>query len=56
MNVAEAITASTINSAYAIGLGDRVGSLEIGKQADLLIMDITGYKYIPYHLVRIMLR
>jgi imidazolonepropionase len=49
MTVAEALTASTINSAYAIGLGDRVGSLEIGKQADLLIMDIPGYRYLPYH-------
>ncbi|HPT73170.1 MAG TPA: imidazolonepropionase [Candidatus Cloacimonadota bacterium] len=50
MTPEEAITASTINSAYALELGDRVGSFEVGKQADLLIMDIPSYKYIPYHL------
>ncbi len=45
----EAITASTINAAHAIGMQDRVGSIEIGKQADILIWDIPSYLYIPYH-------
>jgi imidazolonepropionase len=49
MTVAEAITASTINAAYSLEMGDRVGSLEIGKQADILIMDMPSYKFLPYH-------
>jgi len=46
----EAITASTINAAYSLELGDKIGSIEVGKQADILIMDMPSYKYLPYHL------
>ena len=49
MTVAEAIIASTINGAYALERGNRIGSIEKGKQADILIMDMPGYKYLPYH-------
>jgi imidazolonepropionase len=49
MTPAEAITASTINAAYALELGDKIGSLEIGKQADILIMDMPNYQFLPYH-------
>ena len=49
MTPAEAITASTINAAYSLGLGDKIGSLEIGKKADILIMDMPSYQYLPYH-------
>ena len=49
MTVAEAITASTINAAYSLEMGDRIGSLEVGKNADILIMDMPSYKYLPYH-------
>jgi len=45
---AEALNASTINAAYAIGLGDRVGSVEVGKQADLLIVDAPDYRHLAY--------
>lgn len=45
---AEAMTAATINAAHAIGLGDRVGSLEPGKLADLLILDAPDYRYLAY--------
>ncbi|NTU85494.1 MAG: imidazolonepropionase, partial [Chloroflexales bacterium] len=45
---AEALTAATINAAYAIGLGDRVGSLEPGKLADILILDAPDYRYLAY--------
>ena len=49
MTPAEAITASTFNSACAIGLNDTVGSLEKGKQADIIILDIPSYRKLPYH-------
>jgi imidazolonepropionase len=45
---AEALAASTINAAYAIGLGDRVGSLEPGKLADLLVLDADDYRVLGY--------
>lgn len=44
----EAFNAATINSAYAIGLGETVGSLEIGKYADILILDTTDYRQVAY--------
>jgi imidazolonepropionase len=45
---AEAITAATINPAYSVGLGERVGSLEPGKLADLVVYDCRDYRQIPY--------
>jgi imidazolonepropionase len=45
---AEALNASTINAAYAVGLGDRLGSLEPGKQADLLIVNARDYRHLAY--------
>lgn len=44
----EAITATTINAAFSIGLGDKVGSLEVGKQADVLILETNDYREICY--------
>jgi imidazolonepropionase len=49
MTPAEAITAATINAAHALEMGDMVGSLEQGKQADILIMDMPSYQFLPYH-------
>ena len=47
MTVAEALSASTINGAYALGCGDRAGSLEPGKSADLLMLNIGDYRDLP---------
>lgn len=47
MTPAEAMTAATINGAYALGLGARTGSLEIGKWADLLILNASDYREVP---------
>jgi imidazolonepropionase len=49
MTPAEAIVASTINSAYAVNKGDDIGSIEMGKKADLVIWNVQNYKEIPYH-------
>jgi imidazolonepropionase len=49
MTPAEAITAATINGAHALARGDRTGSLEEGKAADLVIMDVSDYREIPYY-------
>lgn len=46
---AEAITAATFNAACAIGLQNRVGSLEKGKQADVIILDCPNHQFLPYH-------
>lgn len=45
---AEAMIAATINAAHAIGLGHRVGSLEVGKQADILVVDAPDYRHLAY--------
>ncbi len=45
---AEALVAATRNAAYAVGCGDRVGSLEVGKRADLVVVDAPAPHYLPY--------
>ena len=50
LSAAEALSAATLNAAAALGRADRLGSLEPGKQADLLILDLDNYRQIPYLL------
>ena len=50
MTPAEAISASTINAAFAIGKEKEIGSLEVGKKADILILNVPNYESIPYKL------
>jgi len=45
----EAVNAATINSAYAIDLHESVGSIEVGKKADLIICSIPNYLHLIYH-------
>jgi imidazolonepropionase len=49
MTPAEAITAATINAAYALRREERIGSLEVGKQADIAVFDVADYREIPYY-------
>ena len=49
MSVEEAIVAATANAAAALGRGDDVGSLEPGKQADLLVLDLPDHRHLGYH-------
>jgi len=50
LSVAETLAAATINGACALGIGDRVGSLEVGKQADLVVYEARDYREIPYRV------
>jgi imidazolonepropionase len=49
MTPAEAIAAATINPAYSLRYHDRIGSLEVGKYADLAAFDVADYREIPYY-------
>ena len=49
MTPAETIAAATLNSARAIDIDQHAGSLEKGKKADIMLLDIPNYQYIPYH-------
>ena len=45
---AEAIAAATINAAHAIRRDDTIGSIEVGKQADMLILSVPDYRHLGY--------
>jgi imidazolonepropionase len=49
MTPAEAIAAATINPAYSLRRQDRIGSLEVGKYADVATFDVASYREIPYY-------
>lgn len=48
MTPAEALVASTINAAWSLGIGEEVGSLEVGKQADFVIHEFFDYRELAY--------
>lgn len=49
MTPAEVLTAVTINAAHAINRGNEIGSIEVGKQADLTIFNVPNYMQLIYH-------
>ena len=49
LGVAEAVTASTLNAAAALGRADEIGSIEEGKLADLVVLDAPSYHHLVYH-------
>jgi imidazolonepropionase len=46
----EAITALTINGAAAVDRAETIGSIDPGKQADLIVLEFPSYTFIPYHI------
>jgi len=50
LSPAEALTAATLNAACSLGLGDRAGSLEAGKDADFLIHEFGDYRELAYFI------
>ena len=49
MTPSEVFSAATINSAHAVERAREIGSIEEGKKADIVILDIPNHKFIPYH-------
>jgi imidazolonepropionase len=49
LSVSEALVAATLNAAYAIGMAKRVGSLDVGKSADFLLLDGETAAVLAYH-------
>jgi len=46
----EAVAGMTLNGAAALGRADRVGSLDVGKAGDAVILSYPSYRFIPYHI------
>ncbi|MGV8145543.1 MAG: imidazolonepropionase [Alkaliphilus sp.] len=46
----EAINAFTINAAASVDRADSIGSIDVGKKADIIVLEFPSYKFIPYHI------
>jgi imidazolonepropionase len=49
LTVEQALTAATLNAAAALGRASEVGSIEVGKRADLIVLDAPTYHHVVYH-------
>jgi len=60
MSVEESLTAATLNGAYSLRMADEIGSIEMGKRADIAFLDAPNYLHLVYHfgvnLVRAVMR
>ncbi|MFT7668716.1 MAG: imidazolonepropionase [Planctomycetota bacterium] len=52
MSTKEVLAAGTLNAACSLGRGDRLGSIEVGKQADLVLLDVPDYRHLTYEFGR----
>ncbi len=50
LSTEEAISALTLNAAAALNRADKIGSIDAGKNGDLIILEFPSFKYIPYHI------
>lgn len=50
MSIEETITALTLNGAAALDMADTIGSVEVGKSADMIILDYDNYRMLPYYV------
>jgi len=50
MSVAEALAATTVNAAWVLGRADRLGRLQPGFDADIVLVDAPDWRYVAYHL------
>jgi imidazolonepropionase len=50
LTIEEAVVALTINGAAALDRADTVGSIDVGKKGDIVVLEFPSYKYIPYHI------
>jgi imidazolonepropionase len=48
----ECLTAATLNAACSLGLGEEIGSLEVGKRADIALLDVPNHRHLVYELGR----
>jgi imidazolonepropionase len=48
MTPAEAVTAATVNAAYAVNRAGEVGTLEVGKRADVLVLGVPNHRFLGY--------
>ena len=49
MTIEETITAMTINGAAALDRADTIGSIDVGKKGDLVVLEYPSYKFLPYN-------
>ncbi|HBV68969.1 MAG TPA: imidazolonepropionase, partial [Clostridiales bacterium] len=49
MSIEEIVTALTINAAAALGRDSKIGSIEKGKKADIIILEYPSINFLPYH-------
>ena len=56
MTPAEVLTASTLNAAHSLGLEHSVGSLQVGKRADMLVLDAPNYLHLTHEVNRDVVR
>ena len=50
MSIEETITALTLNGAAAVGMADSIGSVEAGKEANLILLEFDNYNMLPYYI------
>jgi imidazolonepropionase len=49
LTIGEALVAATLNAACSLGVGDRLGTIEVGKQADLVLLNAPNHLHLAYH-------